>query len=107
MSAPRKGRGAKPSPSVAPQTPASSRPDSAPGGSGEPKSQPEWNTSAPTTEAPRPDQYVPIPSDPTEEDRDGGADAGMEAESEPQQLDLEALVRSVGGNRPQPLPPMS
>ena len=80
MSAPRRGRGAKPSPAVAPQTPASSHLDSAPGGSGEPKSSPERNT----TEAPTSEQFIPIPSDPTEEDRDGGVDAGVEAESGPQ-----------------------
>lgn len=97
MSAPGKGRGTKASPAVAPHTPASTRPSSTPVGSGEPKSPPQQNTSAPGTEAPTPEKVIPISSGPTEEDREGGAAGGAEAESEPRQLDLEALVRSTGG----------
>ena len=96
MGAPGKGRGAKASPAVAPHTPASSRPNSTPAGSGEPKSLPKQNTSAPGT-APTPEKVIPIPSDPTEEGRDDGTSGSADAESEPRQLDLESLVRSTRG----------
>ena len=99
MSAPGKGRGAKASPAVAPHTPASSRPSSTPGGSGEP-SPPKQTTSAPGT-APTPEKVIPIPSDPLGKDRDGGGAGGAEAESEPRQIDLESLVHSTRG-RPSP-----
>ena len=92
MSVPGKGKGAKASPAVAPHTPESSRPSSTPAGSGEP-SPPKQNTSAPGT-TPTPEKVILIPSDPTQEDRDGGAAGGADVESEPRQLDLESLVRS-------------
>lgn len=104
MGAPGRGRGAKVSPAVAPHTlassrpsttPASSRPSTAPGGSGEP-SPPKQTTTAPGT-APTPEKVIPIPSDPSLEDRDGGGAGGAEAESEPRQMDLESLIRPSGG----------
>ena len=95
MSAPGRGKGAKPSSATAPMTPASSRPSSAPGGSGEP-SPPKQNTSAPGT-TPMPEKAISIPSDPTEEGRDGGNAGGAEAKSGPRQIDLESLVRSTRG----------
>ena len=94
MSAPGKGRGAKPSPATAPLTPASSRPSSAAGRSGEP-TPPKQTTTAPGT-APIPEQVIPIPSDPSHEDRDGGNAGGAEAESEPRQMDLDSVARSSG-----------
>ena len=69
MGAPGRGRGAKPSPAAAPLTPASSRPSSAPGRSGEP-TPPKQTTSAPGT-APEPEDVIPIPSDPSHGARDG------------------------------------
>ena len=95
MGAPGRGRGAKPSPATAPLTPASSRPSSAPGRSGEP-SPPKQTTAAPGT-APTPEKVIPIPSDPSQGDRDGGDAGGAEAESEPRQMDLDNLARSSGG----------
>ena len=81
MGAPGRGRGAKASPAVAPHTPASSRPSSTPGRSGEP-SPPKQTTSAPGTK-PTPEKVIPIPSDPTEEGREDGTAGGAEAEFGP------------------------
>ena len=81
MSAPGKGKGSKPSPAVASATPASSCPDTTPVGSGIERSPPEQTTPAPTPEVPKQDKPVSINSDPTEENRDDGADGGAEAES--------------------------
>ena len=93
--APGRGRGAKPSPATAPLTPASSRPSSTPGRSGEP-TPPKQTTTAPGT-APAPEDVIPIPSDPSHEVRNGGNTGGAEAESEPRQTDLDSLIRSSGG----------
>ena len=94
MGAPGRGRGAKPSPATAPLTPASSRPSSTPGRSGEP-TPPKQTTTAPGT-APTPEKVIPIPSNPSQEDRDGGDAGGAEAESEPRHMDLDSITRSSG-----------
>ena len=98
MGAPGRGRGAKakPSPATAPLTPASSRPSSTPGRSGEPTPAKQTPT-APGT-APAPEDVIPIPSDPSHGARDGGDIGDTEAESEPHQTDLDSLIRSSGGH---------
>ena len=96
MSAPGKGRGAKPSPVVAPATPVSSRPSSAVAGSGDKASPPKQTTPAPGT-TPTPDKVIPISSDPTEEGREDGTAGGAEADSELREMDLDNLVRATRG----------
>ena len=95
MSAPGRGKTAKPSPATAPPTPASLGRTATPGGS---PLQP--TTSAPQPEAPKQTKPVSISSDPTLE-RDDGAGRGAgdegEVESHRPQLDLAALTRSRRG----------
>ena len=100
MSAPGRGKGAKPSPATGPSTPASFGRGSAPGGSRIQTSPLRQTTSAPHPEAPKQSKPVSISSDPTLEHDGGvgkGADGDGEAESQPPQLDLAALIRNRRG----------
>ena len=88
-----KKKAVKPSPATAPHTPASSRPSSAPGGSGGQNSPSEQ--AAPTPDAQAQSKPVTISSDHAGERHDGGDMGGAEAESHLRQLDLEALHRAT------------
>ena len=96
MSAPGRGKKAKPSPATAPPTPASAGRATTPV-----KISPQEPTApAPQPEAPEQSRPVSISSDPTLE-RDGGAGKGASDEGEveyhPPELDLVALTRAWRG----------
>ena len=100
VSAPGKGKRAKPSPATGPRIPASFGRGTTPGGSGIQTSPLRPTTSAPQPEALEQTKPVLISSDPTLE-RDAGAGRGAdgdgEVESQPPKLDLAALTHNRRG----------